>query len=244
MKFKELFGDAKPVMGMIHLNTCLGEDVLTVAKREIEIYFENSIYPLVENYFGSASDCEKVLAWLHAEHPDRVYGVNVLGDTPKAFELAARYGARFVQVDSVCGHLPADRDEEFACRLASLRREADVVLLGGVRFKYQPVKSGRTLAEDLRLGAERCDAVVCTGEGTGLATPLEKVACFRETLGDFPVMVGAGVTAATAAATAAAADGVIVGSWLKRYHRDKGSVAPLYVKEFMAAFRRGDQSTL
>ena len=49
------------------------------------------------------------------------------------------------------------------------------MLLGGVRFKYQPVHSGRTLEEDLRIGMERCDAIVCTGEGTGIPTPLGKV---------------------------------------------------------------------
>ena len=36
--------------------------------------------------------------------------------------------------------------------------------------------------------------LVCTGSGTGKETPVEKVKQFKSALGDFPVIVGAGVT--------------------------------------------------
>ena len=114
-----------------------------------------------------------------------------------------------------------------------MRRDSDAVLLGGVRFKYQPIRSGRTVEEDLRLGMERCDAIVVTGEGTGMATPQEKVLKFRGILGDFPLIVGAGVTLDTVEETFKAGDGAIVGSWFKQGHRDFGDVNEKYVEEFM-----------
>lgn len=238
MEYEKIFG-RKPVFGMIHTQSTGKIDMMELAKKEIEIYLKNGIYPLIENYFGSAEDCESVLDWMQRNHPEAIYGVNILGDYPLAFELAEKYGVRFIQIDSVCGHLPQDMDEEYAEHLSHLRKtHPGILLFGGVRFKYQQVRSGRSTAEDLRIGIQRCDAIVCTGTGTGKSTPFEKVEEFKEVLGDFPVIVGAGVTAHTACQTAEKADGAIVGSWLKEGHRDYGTVSEPYVEEFMREWKK------
>ena len=159
--------------------------------------------------------------------------MNILGDVNEAFNLAKQYGASFIQVDSVCGHLKRNADMKYARKLVSLREQVDVVLLGGVRFKYQEVLSGRTLEEDLTLGAERCDAVVCTGLGTGEPTPFAKVREFKSILKDFPVLVGAGVTLDTVDETFRLADGAIVGSWFKVAHHDYGAVKEEFVAQMV-----------
>lgn len=237
MRFHDLFGTCKPVIGMLHCGTFGRKSVVEVALEEAAVYLENGLFPLVENYYGSSRACEAVLSALQKRCPGSVYGVNILGDDALAFELADRYGAAFVQVDSVCGHLLPRYDESYAVRLAELRAAADVVLLGGVRFKYRPVRSGRTLVEDLRIGAGRCDAVVCTGEGTGIPTPLGKVVEFKDILGDFPVVVGAGLTAETAKGALSRCDGAIVGSWLKVHHRTDHPVDADNVRRFVEALR-------
>lgn len=224
----------KPVFGMIHTGFTHDLDMLDLAKKEIEIYLRHGVYPLIENYFGSDDDCEDVLKWIHDVHPDAIYGVNILGDYPLAFELARKYGAKFIQIDSVCGHLTPDNDEQYAENLKFYRKQYDDILVfGGVRFKYQPVMSGRSVREDLEIGMERCDAIVCTGEGTGKSTPFGKIEQFKDVVGEFPVIVGAGVTADTAQKTASVADGAIVGSWFKKGHKDVGEVNESYVEEFM-----------
>ena len=233
MKFSELFQNQKSLIGMIHTNSTNTCTTLELAKKEIEIYLKYDIYPLIENYFGSSEDCEDVLAWMQKEHPNTIYGVNILGDCREAFRLAKKYGARFIQIDSVCGHLRPKEDEVYAKLLEQLRQETDVVLLGGVRFKYQMVRSGRSLEEDLRLGMERCDAIVCTGDGTGQPTPFGKVNEFKAVLGDFPVIVGAGVTLDTIKDTFRLSDGAIIGSWFKDGHRDTGNVNEKYVCQMM-----------
>ena len=238
MKFEELFMDKKPLIGMIHTGCMHGEDMLDTAKREIEIYLKYGVYPLIENYFGTSADCEKVLVWLQEYHPKAVYGVNILGDPYEAFLLARAYGAKFIQIDSVCGHLEPDRDDEYADELKAMRKKTDVVLLGGVRFKYQPVRSNRSQVEDLLLGKERCDAIVCSGEGTGIPTPMGKVQEFKSILGDFPLIVGAGVTIDTIGETFNEADGVIVGSWIKDNHDAYSPVNEQYV-ELMAKHFHG-----
>ena len=232
MTFKKLFNSSKPIIGMIHTGTTDGYSMLELAQREIEMYLRYGISPLIENFFGSAEDCEAVLKWMRQVHPDAVYGLNILGNYKKAFALAAKYGARFIQIDSVCGHLEPKADAKYAAELAQCRADVDVVLLGGVRFKYQPIRSGRSLQGDLLLGIERCDAIVCTGEGTGMPTSMGKVDAFREVLGDFPIIVGAGVTLDSLTETLHKADGAIVGSWLKFDHNANNPVNEELVKQF------------
>ena len=232
MQFKDIFPN-KPVIGMIHTNSDSEMSVLDIAKREIDIYLKYGIYPLVENYFGSEDNCEEVLEWLHAVHPNAIYGVNILGDYHLAFELAHKYGAKFIQIDSVCGHMKPEQEPYYVQKLNEHRDKYNVAVLGGVRFKYQDVLSGRTVSEDLVLGKERCDAIVCTGSGTGKETPIEKVEQFKSTLGDFPVIVGAGVTSDNVAETIRKCDGMIIGSWFKCNHDAYNMVNEKYVKEFM-----------
>lgn len=200
MKKDKLFTKGKPVIGMIHTNHTDKESSLQLAQREIEIYLKYGVYPLIENYFGDDDDCENILRWMQQKHNDKIYGLNILGDIYRSFELAEKYGVSFIQIDSVCGHF---------------------------------VNSGRTLTEDLKIGMGRCDAVVCTGEGTGLATPMDKVEKFKQILGDFPVIIGAGVTIDMVEACRRNSDGVIVGSWFKDNHRAEYSVNEDYVKDFM-----------
>lgn len=82
---------------------------------------------------------------------------------------------------------------------------------------------------------ERCDAIVCTGSGTGIETPMDKVEQFKTVVGDFPVMVGAGVTLETALTTMSKCDGMIVGSWFKYGHQAHNVVCEENVRAFMKA---------
>ncbi len=230
-RFTEVFNGEKAIIAMLHLKADGKMNMLERAKREIDIYYRNGINAvLVENYFGSADDCEVVLAYLQSNYPDRIYGVNILGDYRLAFELAKKYGAKFIQIDSVCGHLTPDQDLKYAKELEILREDSSIAVFGGVRFKYQPVRSGRSLGEDLLLGLQRCDAIVVTGEGTGMVTPDDKIEEFNAALSQFPLITGAGVTGDTVQSTLAQCDGIIIGSWLKDGHRDYGDVNEEYVK--------------
>ena len=217
MTFKEVFAAEKPIIGMLHLRGYGREEVLRIAREEIETMIRCGVDAvLVENYFGDKLDVIAVLEMLKAEYTGKVvYGVNVLGDFEASCELAHRYGAKFMQVDTVCGHLKPNRDAAYADMIAQVRKKYPVFVLGGVRFKYQPVLSGRSLEEDLTIGMTRCDAIVVTGEGTGMDTDIEKIRAFRSIMGDFPLIVGAGMTPESVAEQLAIADGGIVGSYFK-----------------------------
>ena len=240
MTIKQVFGTEKPIIGMLHLRGCGREEVMRIAREEIEMMCRCGVDAvLAENYFGDKLDVIEALKMLQAEYSDRiVYGVNILGDFEASCELACRYGAKFMQVDSICGHLKPNRDEAYAKMIAEVREKYPVFVLGGVRFKYQPVLSGRSLEEDLAIGMTRCDAIVVTGEGTGMDTDIEKIRAFRSAMGDFPLIVGAGMTPESVPAQLAIADGGIVGSYFKHDGQAHHPMEEARVMRFMNAVKQ------
>lgn len=234
------FGQPKPILGMLHLKGDGPADIVGRAVREAEILVANGIDAVVvENYYGTVEDVERVLARLSAADQPIRFGVNVLDDGLASYALADRYGATFVQMDSIAGHLPPADDPQFARQIAAARERSAALLLGGVRFKYQPVLSGNSLETDLLVATERCDAVVVTGDGTGMETSLAKIEQFRSILGPaFPLVVGAGVTADNCEPSLTVADAAIVGSSLKDTRTAEGEIAAARVVELMDVVHR------
>ena len=238
--FNSVFKTDKSIIGMLHLRGDLPEEVLQIAQEETEMMFRNGVAAvLAENYHGTSSDVIRVLEMLQRDYSDKVYGVNLLGNFVGSYRAAQRYGATFMQVDSICGHLMQEEEKRYFSDVDACRASGDVFVLGGVRFKYQPICSGRSLEEDLTIAQRHCDAIVVTGEGTGMETDIEKIKAFRSTLGDFPLIVGAGMTAETAAEQLAYSDGGIVGSYFKEngyagYHSQMDEER---VQRFMQACR-------
>ena len=64
-------------------------------------------------------------------------------------------------------------------------------------------------------------------------TPLSKVGEFKTIVGNFPVIVGAGVTHQSVKDTFRKADGAIIGSWIKNMHEISGKVNEGYVRQII-----------
>jgi len=239
-KLETLFPHRKPVFGMLHLGGQTPEERLARALTETWDMVAGGVDAVVvENYFGDPDDVRRLLEAFEKSAPGTVVGLNLLRDFRLGFDLLGRYDLSFLQIDSVCGHLPPEEDADYAAELAERRAATDALLFGGVRFKYQPVKSGRSEEEDIRLGMERADALVVTGEATGQGTDDEKILRFRAVTGpDYPLVVGAGMTAATAAGQMRIADGAIVGSYFKDSYKDTGIVDIAHVRELMEEVRK------
>lgn len=237
-KFLSIFAENKPVLGMLHLKGNTEAEVIRQAYRETEDMIHNGVSAvIVENYYGTPAHVKAVLEDFWKNHVNFIYGVNLLDDDENNFRLAAKYEASFLQLDSVAGHLTPEEDEPFAKQLARWRENFSGAVIGGVRFKYQPYKSGRTLEEDLKLGMERCDAIAVTGEGTGMMTDVKKIRDFRQIAGDFPLVVAAGVTPESCMEQFQYADAAIVGSYFKENHHSEGNVKPEHVRQLMNAVR-------
>jgi uncharacterized protein len=238
-RFGDTFTIQKPILGMLHLAGDGAQAKLAQAEEEARIMAGEGVDGLVvENYFGDAEDVERVLERIfHLDLGTRI-GVNVLRDDSRAFALARTYPVAFIQVDSVAGHLPPEADVPFATELQTRRDGVTALLLGGVRFKYQPVLSGRLEEEDVRIGASRCDGLVVTSDATGQPTDLEKVARFRAaTGGETPLLIGAVGLSQLLGGVGFGEAGAVVGSWFKHDHKDTGRVEAAHVAGLMRVVR-------
>ncbi|QWT17559.1 membrane biogenesis protein [Collinsella sp. zg1085] len=235
-RWSRIFTVAKPIIGMLHLKGENHTGVLERAKRELELYVQGGVDAvIVESYFGSYNNMVDVLEYLEQQQYPLSYGVNCLNVDVMGFELALAYAAKFVQLDSVVGHIQPRDEPALAAFLHLYRARYSGAVLGGVRFKYQPLLSNHTVEEDLATAQMRCDAVCVTGNATGQETSQEKISHFRVALGAFPLIVGAGVTAENVAANLRMADGAIVGSFFKDTYQDDGELSLEHIRQFMAA---------
>lgn len=238
-KFNNVFKNTKPIIGMIHLKGTYEIEIIGRAIAEIDTMIEKGVDAvLIENYHNSHTYVKIILQYLYKNRNDIIYGVNILGDHCLAFELANTYNAKFIQIDSVAGHLSPYKDAMFRGGLSILRRNSKALVLGGVRFKYQPVVSTDGLEVDLQRGMDRCDAVVVTGKGTAIETGLSKIQKFKSIIKEFPLVVGAGLTANNCYRQLEIADGGIVGSYFKNNYRDDGEIAIDHIEDFMGQVKR------
>lgn len=229
-----LFQKEKPIIGMIHLKGDNDKEVFERAKKEIQIYLDNGIDGIMlENYYGGFLQLEAVLKYAADGNISVPYGVNCLNVDAMGFELAKNYGAKFLQIDSVVGHVKPRDESSLEAFFQLYRKDCPAYLIGGVRFKYQPVLSEKTVEEDIQTAMARCDAIAVTQSATGEETSMEKIRQFREVMGSFPLIIAAGVTCENAAAQLAIGDGAIVGSYFKDNFKDFGEVCPEHVRKLM-----------
>lgn len=233
------FAAKKPVIGMIHTKGTDDRDMMERAKREIDIYVGGSIDGImVEPYFGTYHQVEMVLQYLEEQQFAVPYGVNCLNVDCMGFELANRFHCAFIQMDSVVGHVKPRDEETIQAFFDLYRPHCEAALMGGVRFKYQPLLSENSLETDLQIAMTRCDAICVTENATGQETSMDKIRAFREGIGSFPLFVCAGVTPDNVVKQSAYADGFVVGSYFKDTYKDSGDVCAAHVEELMQKVRQ------
>jgi len=229
-KFSELFPVKKPIIGMIHLAGRNQEDIVKRATEELKLYEEEGVDgAIIEDYHGTNEDLDFVLKTIPIEGFKIVLGINSLRRPYLSIERAHHFKARFVQFDDVQG------EEDSYCTERETYSYMNV--LGGARFKYTP-STGNSLEKDLEQARLRCDAIVTTGEGTGTETPTEKLKQFRELLGDFPLIVGAGVNLGNVCEQLSITDGAIVGSYFKPEGNTQLPVDRKRVRDLMDVVRK------
>jgi membrane complex biogenesis BtpA family protein len=194
-----------------------------------------------------------VISALRAEFPQLPLGVNVLrNDVASALGIAVATGASFVRVNVHTGAAVTDQGsmEGRAWETLRLRRRlgaGQVAILADLRVKHARPLAERPLdeeARDLRLRG-LADGVIITGAATGSGSSPEELDAVRAALPDCPLLVGSGMTAATAGDFFPAADACIVGSSLKETDPETGrpavsaARAEIFMQALGAARREG-----
>lgn len=234
MGFLDLFENKKPIMGMLHLKGKDEQEIFERLKEELDIYLHSGIDAVIlEDYFGTYTDLVRALEYTKAQNIGIPYGVNCLNFDSLGFYLAKKYDCAFLQIDSVVGHVMSRDEASLQAFFDMNRADYDGYLLGGVRFKYQPMLSVKSLEEDLEIARTRCDAICVTQDRTGQETSMDRIVEFRRGLNDFPLVVAAGVTADNIEKQLAIADAAIIGSYFKDNYKDEGDLCAEHIKIVM-----------
>jgi len=231
-KLRDMFNSEKYVIAMIHLAGSGRKDVIKRALEELEIYEKEGVDgAIIEDYHGTLQNICDVLLESKREERKIIRGVNYLRNPYLGFEVADDFNAKFVQFDSV--QTPDLKLEEYN----DLRKRfKNIAVLGGVGFKYiNP--TGNPIEKDLDEGKSRCEAIVTTGNGTGIETPIWKLKQYKEILKKFPLIVGAGVNLGNVSEQLRVCDGAIIGSYFKENGNTRLPVDKYKVRDLMSAVK-------
>lgn len=237
------FWQRKPLIGMVHLPPLPGSprdagagmgSILERARedaRALEAGGADAV--MVENFFDApfAKDAvppQTIAAMTLAVQTVRdavslPIGVNVLrNDARSAIAIAHVCGAQFVRINVYVGAVVTDQGViEGAARAAVLFRKelgAKIALWADVQVKHAAALGERSLEEEAQDAVRRglADALIVSGAATGSATDPETARRARAAAPGAPILIGSGLTSASAAALLAYADGAIVGTSLKQ----------------------------
>jgi uncharacterized protein len=150
-------------------------------------------------------------------------GINVLrNDGSSALAVAAAAGADFIRVNVFTGARVADQGilQGEAHEILRDRRllGAAVRIFADVAVKHSAPLGQRDLRDEVEdtLHRGHADAVIVSGAGTGKETSLDDLRVVKAAAGRSLVYAGSGVSAHHAAGVLRVADGIIVGTALKR----------------------------
>lgn len=249
-------------VGMVHLAPLPGSPgfegdmrtIVTRAVRDAEALIDNGCDALiVENmgdvpYLRGRAEPETVAAMAIVTERiaslGRPTGVQVLAAANlEALGVAVAAGAAFIRVEAFAYAHVADEGilEASAGELLRRRRAlaADVRVFADVQKKH----ASHAMTADLSIAELAkgttffgADALIVTGAATGRSTAIDDVRA-AATAGA-PVLVGSGVNVDDAAALAAVADGLIVGSFLKEDGDWRKAVDPDRVRAVRAKIPR------
>jgi membrane complex biogenesis BtpA family protein len=251
-----------PLIGVIHLLALPGspgfrrmEDVLDRAVLDARAYAKAGMDALiVENYGDAPFEKERIAPVtvaaltlcadaIRREVPLPI-GVNALrNDARSALGIATAVGAGFVRVNVHAGVVATDQGLIEGQAARTLRERAllksRVLIAADVHVKH-----GRALhsddiaaaAADL-VGRAGADAIIVTGASTGRSTAMNDLAEVRQAIGRRTLLAGSGVSVSTVRDVLAIADGVIVGTALKKGRRTKNPVDEARVKQFVRKAR-------
>ena len=176
--------------------------------------------------------------------PAATLGINVLkNDARSALAVACAVGARFIRVNVHAGAVVADQGLVQSDAYHTLRDrrllDADVAIFADVGGKHASPLAPVDLEQHARDLRHRglADGLVVSGPATGAATSLADIKRVRGAVADVPLLVGSGATPETVAELLSLADGVIVGTALKRHGDVAAPVDPERVRRLVAAAR-------
>lgn len=258
--FKRVFGDTKPVIGMVHIGALPGSplfdpaiDLYAAARADLlalqaagfdAVMFGNENDRPYELQVDTASTAT-MAALIGQLKPEITvpFGVNVLWDPMSSIALGAATGAAFVR-EIFTGSYASDMgpwtpDAGKAMRYRDRLGRSDMAMLYNVSAEFAHSLDQRPLADRARSAVFSSipDAVLVSGQITGEAAALSDLEAVKAVLPDTAVMANTGVKHETVADVLSIADGCIVGSSLKVDGDTWKAIDPERAVDFMQCVR-------
>ncbi|WP_299730338.1 BtpA/SgcQ family protein [uncultured Tateyamaria sp.] len=258
--FERVFGQKKPVIGMVHLGALPGTplydpalDLVATARADLlalqaagfdAVMFGNENDRPYEFKVDTASTATMaaIIGALKSE-TTVPFGVNVLWDPMASVALGAATGAAFVR-EIFTGTYASDMgawtpDAGAAMRYRNRLGRADMAMLFNVSAEFAHSLDQRPLPDRARSAVFSSvpDAVLVSGQITGEAAALSDLEAVKAVLPDIAVMANTGVKHDTVADVLSIADGCIVGSSLKVDGDTWNAIDPDRARDFMDRVR-------
>ena len=261
--FKRVFGDGKPVIGMVHLGALPGSPLYD-RERGIAELVEAAAKDLAALQaagfdavmFGNENDrpyefevdraSTATMAYVIGQLRAKIavpFGVNLLWDPMSSIALAAATGADFVR-EIFTGTYASDMgpwapDAGQAMRYRDRLGRGDLAMLYNVSAEFAYSLDRRSLPDRARSAVFSSipDAVLVSGQITGEAAPISDLEAVKAVMPGTPVLANTGVKHETVAEVLKVADGCIVGSSLKVDGNTWNPVEPERAAEFMRLAR-------
>ena len=242
MSLRAILGVDTAVIGMVHLRALPGsprwagrmEDVTRAALDDACALADGGVDALLVENHGDMPfapgrvDAATVAAMAVAAHALRAavplpLGVNVLkSDALSSLAVASATGAAFIRVNVHVGAVVGDQGLLQSTAYESLRYRRllgqDIKILADVQAKHAVPLAPVAIEHETRDAVARglADGLVVTGVATGEPTAMADLKKVRGAAPGTPLLVGSGATADNAAELLSVADGLIVGTSVKR----------------------------
>jgi membrane complex biogenesis BtpA family protein len=261
--FKRVFGDGKPVIGMVHLGALPGSplydregglaDLVEAAAKDLAALQAAGFDAVM---FGNENDRPyefevdraslATMAFVIGRLRGKItvpFGVNLLWDPMSSIAVAAATGAHFVR-EIFTGTYASDMgpwtpDAGKAMRYRDRLGRGDLAMLYNVSAEFAYSLDRRPLPDRARSAdfSSIPDAVLVSGQITGEAAAISDLEAVKAALPGTPVLANTGVKHETVAEVLTVADGCIVGSSLKVDGITWNAVEPERAAEFMRLAR-------
>lgn len=246
-KIENLFGTRHPVIGAVHFLPMLGYGNFTVdevyerAKQDLQaleqggadgVIFENN-YDVPHKISVEPETVAEMTMLITRLRQDTKLpiGVSVLwNDYKAALSIAKMSGAEFVRVpvfvdDVRTNYGDVTGNPEAVTKYREQIGAENVLLFTDIHVKHSQVLNADTIEASAKKAITAgSDGLIVTGKWTGDAPDMNDLQRVRENVGEFPIILGSGVSDENVASLFRLADGAIVSTSLKEGDNDTQEV--------------------
>ena len=264
-EMERIFRTRRPIIGMVHLEPLPGSprydgkpmsEIRDAALSEARLLKEAGVNGAIVENFGDVMFYKRVrpetiasmtyvAASIAEEVPGLTLGLCVLqSDAIAGMAIANTIGGKFIRVPYYTETYIVDAGMMDSIAAETLRYRkylnADVKIFADVHIKHGYPLSQRPIAESAQDAEHRglADAILVTGIATGAETKVDDVREVKQAVASTPVFVASGVDEKNLPAYREIADGVILGTRIKKDNDTEAPIDPAKLNSFMGVVRK------